>query len=189
MALADIQKKSAEERRREKRLVHLTNALGRDYLNSESFRKKTAAEKEDAEYIAKSILDYLFFEEEKELRELQKNHIRDFMLEYAPHKLSLSAEKGRTAPDVLDDFIVFLQENGHIKNGEQLREAVKMSKGPFLELLPKPKKKAAAARSSTKKKTKVKATPKPEVEAKIGRNDPCPCGSGKKYKKCCGQAT
>jgi len=24
-------------------------------------------------------------------------------------------------------------------------------------------------------------------EPKIGRNDPCPCGSGKKYKKCCGQ--
>ena len=24
-------------------------------------------------------------------------------------------------------------------------------------------------------------------EAKIGRNDSCPCGSGKKYKKCCGK--
>ena len=24
-------------------------------------------------------------------------------------------------------------------------------------------------------------------ENKIGRNDPCPCGSGKKYKKCCGR--
>lgn len=24
-------------------------------------------------------------------------------------------------------------------------------------------------------------------EAKVGRNDPCPCGSGKKYKKCCGK--
>ena len=23
--------------------------------------------------------------------------------------------------------------------------------------------------------------------AEIGRNDPCPCGSGKKYKKCCGK--
>ena len=23
------------------------------------------------------------------------------------------------------------------------------------------------------------------VEKKVGRNDPCPCGSGKKYKKCC----
>lgn len=25
------------------------------------------------------------------------------------------------------------------------------------------------------------------VGKKVGRNDPCPCGSGKKYKKCCGQ--
>ena len=25
-----------------------------------------------------------------------------------------------------------------------------------------------------------------EIHKKIGRNDPCPCGSGKKYKKCCG---
>ena len=24
-----------------------------------------------------------------------------------------------------------------------------------------------------------------KVEKKVGRNDPCPCGSGKKYKKCC----
>ena len=24
---------------------------------------------------------------------------------------------------------------------------------------------------------------------KIGRNEPCPCGSGKKYKKCCGRNT
>jgi hypothetical protein len=31
--------------------------------------------------------------------------------------------------------------------------------------------------------------PQPYVreEPKIGRNDPCPCGSGKKYKKCCGK--
>ncbi len=26
------------------------------------------------------------------------------------------------------------------------------------------------------------------AEKKVGRNDPCPCGSGKKYKKCCGAA-
>jgi predicted aspartyl protease len=32
---------------------------------------------------------------------------------------------------------------------------------------------------------------KPKTQAssghKVGRNDPCPCGSGKKYKKCCGR--
>lgn len=26
------------------------------------------------------------------------------------------------------------------------------------------------------------------IGKKVGRNDPCPCGSGKKYKKCCGQS-
>ena len=33
-----------------------------------------------------------------------------------------------------------------------------------------------------------RATPEPYERAapKVGRNDPCPCGSGKKYKRCCG---
>ena len=35
-------------------------------------------------------------------------------------------------------------------------------------------------------KEKLKAQPK-RVSVKIGRNDPCPCGSGKKYKQCCGK--
>jgi len=25
------------------------------------------------------------------------------------------------------------------------------------------------------------------AEKTVGRNNPCPCGSGKKYKKCCGK--
>jgi uncharacterized protein len=33
-----------------------------------------------------------------------------------------------------------------------------------------------------------KREPRPSTP-KIGRNDPCPCGSGKKYKRCCGGAT
>lgn len=33
-----------------------------------------------------------------------------------------------------------------------------------------------------------KAVDKPIIsEKKVGRNEPCPCGSGKKYKKCCGR--
>jgi preprotein translocase subunit SecA len=31
------------------------------------------------------------------------------------------------------------------------------------------------------------AQPKERQQKKTGRNDPCPCGSGKKYKKCCGK--
>lgn len=32
-----------------------------------------------------------------------------------------------------------------------------------------------------------KPTPHHRDTPKIGRNGPCPCGSGKKYKRCCGQ--
>ena len=35
-----------------------------------------------------------------------------------------------------------------------------------------------------KEQRQSKTVVKPQ---KIGRNDPCPCGSGKKYKKCCGR--
>ncbi len=31
-------------------------------------------------------------------------------------------------------------------------------------------------------------TDEPATPAKVGRNEPCPCGSGKKYKRCCGAA-
>ena len=26
-----------------------------------------------------------------------------------------------------------------------------------------------------------------QAEGRVGRNDPCPCGSGKKHKQCCGK--
>jgi uncharacterized protein YecA (UPF0149 family) len=29
--------------------------------------------------------------------------------------------------------------------------------------------------------------PAPRTQLKVGRNEPCPCGSGKKYKRCCGK--
>jgi SEC-C motif-containing protein len=32
----------------------------------------------------------------------------------------------------------------------------------------------------------VRQQPFVREEPKVGRNDPCPCGSGRKYKKCCG---
>ena len=35
-------------------------------------------------------------------------------------------------------------------------------------------------------KEKLKSQPK-RVSKRVGRNDPCPCGSGKKYKQCCGK--
>lgn len=43
------------------------------------------------------------------------------------------------------------------------------------------------AMDKSKKKQNDFGKKKPTKVIKVGRNDPCPCGSGKKYKKCCGK--
>jgi len=46
---------------------------------------------------------------------------------------------------------------------------------------------ATGSESTVKTKARSKAKPKPiRAETKVGPNEKCPCGSGKKYKKCCG---
>ena len=55
----------------------------------------------------------------------------------------------------------------------------------------------AEIRQNTEREQVIKGTPNedksktkkqtPKRVKKIGRNDPCPCGSGKKYKQCCGK--
>lgn len=50
------------------------------------------------------------------------------------------------------------------------------------EAVVKDAKASSGKEETTKKKPVVKKT-----EEQVGRNDPCPCGSGKKYKNCCGR--
>ena len=45
---------------------------------------------------------------------------------------------------------------------------------------------ASLASTSVKKAVPASVPVKTSQQPKVGRNDPCTCGSGKKYKKCCG---
>jgi len=58
------------------------------------------------------------------------------------------------------------------------------------ELLDELKKKAAHESEIKKrldefKEMAIPPTPRQKMKMKVGRNDPCPCGSGLKFKKCC----
>jgi len=53
---------------------------------------------------------------------------------------------------------------------------------PVKKEAPSPMAQVAAGRAGGDQKQPLKVAGK-----KVGRNDPCPCGSGKKYKKCCGK--
>lgn len=71
----------------------------------------------------------------------------------------------RDRVDVVDKAIEIYTALGNTQMAEELDKELK-------ELTPLPKSSLASN--------------KPITVIKIGRNDPCPCGSGKKYKKCCG---
>ena len=64
-----------------------------------------------------------------------------------------------------------------VQEEEQVKEIERKQKKQQAELIF-----SGAEDGSTAVKTVVRAG------QKVGRNDPCPCGSGKKYKKCCGAA-
>ncbi len=61
---------------------------------------------------------------------------------------------------------------------------IQVTKRGAIEDLKKPKEQQLVF-SSGKEETKKK--PVQRKEKKVGRNDPCPCGSGNKFKKCCGK--
>lgn len=69
------------------------------------------------------------------------------------------------------------------KNARNSRARVRMATGTASPDAAAARAKAAAERAGQPPVQKVETYQR--KEAKIGRNDPCPCGSGKKYKHCC----
>ena len=67
-------------------------------------------------------------------------------------------------------------ENDAVKyvNRAQIRDNLER------ETVIKPTSTSSGKEEDTRRRTQAKST-------KVGRNDPCPCGSGKKYKNCCGR--
>lgn len=85
---------------------------------------------------------------------------------------------------------LFKEMQGAIK-GHIASLAGNLSAGAFSKEQEEAKKLYESAQASggedEKKQPAKSAEPKKEDGSKVGRNDPCPCGSGKKYKKCHGQ--
>ena len=91
----------------------------------------------------------------------------------------IAKELGKTNQEVIDILA---------KNNIQVKSTLSTVDDTVRDLVvknsarkPVQEKKAAPAPQHIVKKEPVK------VGKKVGRNDPCPCGSGKKYKHCCGR--
>jgi preprotein translocase subunit SecA len=82
---------------------------------------------------------------------------------------TLTAVQIRTQDDIRPD------DQAHVENVRQVHASAEL---------------AAQAEPESNGEVAVAEAPKPKpvrVGQKVGRNDPCPCGSGKKYKQCHGK--
>ena len=87
--------------------------------------------------------------------------------------LNLASPQSKLAPALLKHIKVVLKDKSYI---ERLKRHYKLFKADVKKKNDKKIKQGKTADSEY-----VSSPPAP----KVGRNDPCPCGSGKKYKKCC----
>ncbi|HEY0897337.1 MAG TPA: SEC-C metal-binding domain-containing protein, partial [Sphingobacteriaceae bacterium] len=86
------------------------------------------------------------------------------------------------------EVISFLFKGGiPVQEPEEIREARPVAKEDLSQLKTSKPELSQAANGVPVEDTREVQKPQPvRVEHKIGRNDPCPCGSGKKYKNCHG---
>ena len=82
--------------------------------------------------------------------------------------------------DIKHDVVKILLNINKVNNVER-KQTVKITKQGLEQAV-------NALKNSTPKESKeVSHMPITNDGPKVGRNDPCPCGSGKKYKQCCGK--
>lgn len=140
-----------------------------DFADTPAYASLSPACKQAAVPLAAQFLRAACESEGVGPEEVGEAGFRAAMFERIP-ALELPDEVRGQAPEILALFVESLREQGRNPGG-----------GPFVRAL------APAYRERLKPGGGVRTPPVRLDAPSIGRNDPCPCGSGRKYKKCCGK--
>ncbi|MCU0724697.1 MAG: SEC-C domain-containing protein [Planctomycetes bacterium] len=139
-----------------------------DFCRSAGFLNHASPAREFAPEILVRFLSTACAARDVEPAEVEEPDLRSGLLEGVARMAT--PESVRPAiPALCGAFLAEMEAQGRIAGGR--------SRGLYVKALSEAFAEAASDR------------PKPIVSpvSKIGRNDPCPCGSGRKYKKCCGR--
>jgi len=96
-----------------------------------------------------------------------------------PARFAKQDPRAKHVPAVLGAYLDYLEESEMVPEAFELRRGFESTLPEFLEVVKTGK--SAHHHHAAPSKPVVHGAPK------LGRNDPCSCGSGKKYKKCHGK--
>ena len=123
-----------------------------------------------------------------EMNRFELTDLRLCMIEERNQIFRVEEKLKATYPELYADIEGFLgkirsDNEAQVRKYELLQDYLKLLEfydgGYYFEWFPEEREKAVGKRVSDGESTYVR------IGKKIGRNDPCPCGSGKKYKQCC----
>jgi hypothetical protein len=137
-----------------------------DFCDSTAFRDHPSLVREYAPDVLAVFLEAASSHRGVEPADIEEVDLKPALLEHVA-RLELPASARQDVPALCAAFLGELETTGRLAGGAQLGLYVRALKKPFLD--------AAAGRTETLR----------SPQTKLGRNDPCPCGSGRKYKKCC----
>lgn len=98
--------------------------------------------------------------------EIEEPHVKAALLEHVA-RLGVPADARTALPELCAELLIALQDQGRLGGGRALGAYVR------------------ALRPAFQQAAEGKARPVSNAGSPLGRNDACPCGSGRKYKKCC----
>jgi len=138
-----------------------------------------ACGREDARRIAERFLAACYEELGKAPRLLEGDDVHVALGHLLPRHFAKGDALAASVPAVLAAFVDHLVETQVVLHEYEIRRALEATLPEFLEAV-------RTGREAHHHGTE-KVAPFVHGAPKLGRNDPCSCGSGKKYKKCHGK--
>ena len=129
--------------------------------------------------IAQRFLTCCYDDLAKEPRLLEGDDIALALRERLPRYFGKGDPLAHHCEDVLNAFVRYLRDTMIVPHAYEIGIALDAHISEFRDLVA-----SGTAHSGGIAKTRVLGVERRGT--KVGRNDPCPCGSGKKFKKCCG---
>jgi hypothetical protein len=142
-----------------------------DYLSSEHLLFLDNALKEPAEGVLRAFAQRAATRGEGDASDLKARTVEAILLEDMG-RLDLPLETRRGIPEVLEGFFGYLKQSGRYPAAGAWQVCAEALAPKF--------------RGALRADGGVKGETVRNASATVGRNDPCFCGSGLKFKKCCG---
>jgi hypothetical protein len=148
------------------------------FLDSRHARDVAGLAPAELRRVCEAFLTACYEEWGKAPKDLDGQDLEGLLVERLPAHFAPDDALAERVPRVLAAYLAHLGEHAVVTQAFELQLALDRSADAFLERV---------RSGSAGRRAPAHSAPFVHGAAKLGRNDPCSCGSGKKFKKCHGK--